>query len=82
MNLNRSERLANQAIKNLRAKKLSSGLTFMINSDKLPPDQCYIEHPEGYISLVVLSRKINEFKVIEKYSEEESDQIRKKFRLA
>jgi hypothetical protein len=54
----------------------------MINSDKLPPDQCYIEHPEGYISLVVLSRKINDFKVIEKYSDEESDLIRKKFRLA
>ncbi len=82
MNLNRSERLANQAIKNLREKKLSDGLTFMINSDNLPPNQCYIEHPEGYISLVVLSSKINDFKVIEKYSVEKSDQIRKKFKIA
>lgn len=82
MKLKRFERSANQAIKNLRESKLKNGLSFMINSDKLPSNQCYIERPDGSISLVFLCRKINDFKVIEEYSSEESNQIRKKFRLA
>ena len=82
MNLKRSVKQANHAIKNLREEKLKKGLSFMINSDKLPSDQCYFEHPDGSITLVFLSRKINDFKIIEEYSYEESSQIRKKFRFA
>ncbi len=82
MNLKRLEKSANQAIKNLRETKLKNGLTFMINSDTLPPDQCYIEHPDGSIELVFLSKAINDFEVIKKYSAEESDRIRKKFNFS
>ena len=82
MKLKQLERSANQAIKNLRKEKLKNGLTFMINSDRLPSNQCYLEYPNGSIHLVFLSRKANDFEVIQEYSHEESDMLRKEFKLA
>lgn len=82
MKLKRLENSANKAILILRKNKLKSGLFFMINSDQLPPDECYLEYPDGFITRVVLSRKHNDFKPLEKYSLKESDEIRKKFKLA
>ncbi|HEX4372650.1 MAG TPA: hypothetical protein VHZ50_05025, partial [Puia sp.] len=67
--------------KNLRKGKLKSGLPFMINSDSLSSNQCYLEYPDGKIDLVFLCRKSNDFKTITNYSSEESDLIRKKFKL-
>jgi len=82
MKIKRLEKSANQAIKNLRKAKLKNGQPFMINSDSLPSNQCYLEYPDGKIALVSLSRKNNDFKTIIKYSSEEGNSIRKKFKLA
>jgi hypothetical protein len=82
MKIKRLEKSAIEAIKNLRISKLKNGLPFMINSDSLPSNQCYLEYPDGSISLVFLNRKINNFKTIAEFSSEESDLIRKKFKLA
>lgn len=54
----------------------------MINSGKLRPDQCFIEHPDGSIWLVSLNRRINDFETIKKYTPEESNAIRKEFKLS
>jgi hypothetical protein len=81
MTIKIQEKSASNAIKNLRQSKLKNGLPFMINSDSLPSNQCYLEYPDGKIALVFLCRKISDFKTITNYSSEESDLIRKKFKL-
>ena len=53
----------------------------MINSKKLPSDQCYLEYPNGSIVLVILSRKDNDFKIIAKLSPTEQILIRKELSL-
>lgn len=82
MKLKRLEQSGNKALRLLREKKLRSGLTFMINSGKLKPDQCFIEHPDGSIYLVALNRRISDFETIKKYTSEESNLIRKEFKLS
>lgn len=82
MKLKRLQQSGNKALRHLREKKLKNGLTFMINSGKLAPDQCFIEHPDGSIWLVSLNRKISDFETIKKYSLEESNAIRREFKLS
>jgi hypothetical protein len=81
MNIKRLEKSAALALKNLRLTKLQNGLPFMINSDLLPSNQCYLEYPDGSIALVFLNRKMNDFKTITEYSSEQADLIRKQFKL-
>lgn len=81
MKVSQLEKSGLQAIKNLRASKLKSGLPFMINAKSLPSNQCYLEYPNGSIALVTLSRKENDFKVITKYSDSEGSVIKKQFKL-
>jgi hypothetical protein len=81
MKIKQLEKSVKEAIKNLRQRKLKSGLPFMINSDLLPSNQCYLEYPDGKIALVFLCRRNGDFKTITNYSSEESDLIRKKFKL-
>ena len=82
MNIKQLEKSAGQAIKSLRLNKLQNGYPFMINSDSLPSNQCYLEYPDGSITLVFLNRKLNDFKTITEYSSEQSELIRKQFKLA
>ena len=82
MNIKQLEKSASQAIKSLRLNKLQNGYPFMINSDSLPSNQCYLEYPDGSIALVFLNRKLNDFKTITEYSSEQSELIRKQFKLA
>jgi len=82
MTIKQLEKSAAQAIKDLRLRKLQNGLPFMINSDLLPSNQCYLEYPDGSIALVFLNRKLNDFKTITEYSPDQSDSIRKQFKLA
>lgn len=82
MILKKIQSLGNEALGRLRAEKLRNGLSFMINSHSLEPDQCYLEQPDGIILLVSLNRKINDFEIINEYSMEESNQIRKEFKLS
>ncbi len=46
------EKRGNDAVKRLRKTKHEKGLPFMINSKTLPPNQCYLEYPDGSIALV------------------------------
>ena len=81
MSIKQLEKSGIEAIKNLRKSKLKNGHPFMINSNSLPPGQCYLEYPDGSIVLVTLSRNNNDFIVITKYSSEEGRLIKKKYQL-
>ena len=81
MKLKKLEKSGTLAIKRLRENKLKNGFPFMINSKKLPSDQCYLEYPNGSIVLVILSRKDNDFKIIAKLSPTEQILIRKELSL-
>jgi hypothetical protein len=83
MKIKQLEKSAIQAVRILRESKLKNGLPFMINSENLPSDQCYLEYPNGSITLVSLSRKSSDFEIIVEYSRdsEESRQIKKKYNL-
>ena len=73
------EQIGNQAVKRLRVKKLRNGLPFMINSNELNSDQCYLEFPDGKIQLVYLEHAAKEFTVIRTLSISEEQLLRKKF---
>jgi len=75
------EAAGEQALKNLREKTLASGFPFMINTNLLPPDQCYLEYPDGLIIHVGLDSGNNDFKIIKELSPAESLTIMEKFKL-
>ena len=81
MKIKKLEKSGVRAVKMLRESKLKRGLPFMINSRKLPTDQCYLEYPDGSMVLVILSRKNSDFKVISEFSLEEGSLIRKQNNL-
>ena len=56
---------AQKEIKALRRKRLSDGLTFMINSESLPSGQCYLEFPDGLIVIAKANLKESDFEIIE-----------------
>ena len=64
------------AIQILRRNKLAHGHPFMINSYKLPEDQCYLEYPNGSIQVVTICRNKKDFEVIRELSIEEQISIR------
>jgi hypothetical protein len=70
------------AIQLLRKNKLKHGHSFMINSNKLPDDQCYLEHPDGSMQVVTMSRSKKDFEVIRELSKEEQSSIRKMLQSA
>ncbi|NTS39424.1 hypothetical protein HRG84_00785 [Flavisolibacter sp. BT320] len=70
------------AVKHLRKQKLAAGVPFMINSNELPSNQCYLEFPDGSIQLVSLSKNGRDFNIIRDLSTQESQQVRVKFGLA
>lgn len=82
MSIKQLEKSGMQAIKNLRAGKFKLGQPFMINSELLPSDQCYMEYPDGSVIHVKLSRQLNDFKIITAFTPQEGLEIRKKFNLA
>ncbi|MEP7142240.1 MAG: hypothetical protein ABI707_05185 [Ferruginibacter sp.] len=76
------ERRGTSAVKRLRLKKLQSGYPFMINSRDLPGNQCYLEYPDGSISLVTLVKSAGDFTVIRKLTRDEQNNIRVRYNLA
>jgi hypothetical protein len=70
------------AIKQLRASKLNSGLTFMINSADLPADQCYLEYPDGKIRIVTIATSTNDFKIISELTAAQSRLVKKQLELS
>ena len=76
------ERSGNDAVKQLRKAKHEKGLPFMINSKKLPANQCYLEYPDGKILLVAIKSSTDrDFTVIRKLSPTEKDDILTNFLL-
>ena len=76
------EKRGNDAVKRLRKAKHDKGLPFMINSQNLPGNQCYLEYPDGRIVLVSLkSPDDRDFTVIRELSPAERDEILSNFLL-
>lgn len=73
------EQIGNEAVKNLRLKKLRNGHSFMINSEELPSDQCYLEFPDGSIKLAHLEKSGKEFTLIRTLSPDEEKSLRFKY---
>jgi hypothetical protein len=69
------------AVKKLRMHRLSRGDFFMINSNSLPPDHCYLEYPGGAIKLVMYESGAKNFTIVHELETEESSHLRKKFDL-
>lgn len=69
------------AVKKLRKIRLSRGDFFMINSNSLPPDHCYLEYPGGAIKLAVCESGAKSFTIVHELETEESSDLRKKFNL-
>lgn len=81
-NFDAIEKVGTDAVKQLRIDKLTNGLPFMINSKELPSNECYIEYPDGHISLVTLSNSRRDFREIRSLSKMEAAALRKKYNLA
>ena len=69
------------AVKRLRESKLKNGVPFMINTQNLPSEQCYLEYPDGSIELVKLSGDKMDFVVIRKLTIRQVQVLRKKYKL-
>lgn len=76
------EKSAIKAIKLLRKTKLKQGIPFMINSDILSSNQCYLEYPDGIIKIAEADKKQNDFIIVFEFSLRDSDDLRKKLKLA
>jgi hypothetical protein len=66
----------NNAVKRLRTQKLASGLAFMINSSTLPSNQCYMEYPDGTISIVKILQAHRDYEKVRTLSSEEANSLR------
>jgi hypothetical protein len=69
------------AVKKLRIHRLSRGDFFMINSNSLPPNHCYLEYPGGAIKLATYESGAKNFTIVHELETEESSNLRKKFDL-
>ena len=73
------EEIGNAAVRKLRVQKLLAGLPFMINSDDLEKNQCYLEYPDGSIKLVFLATGAREFTEIRTLSSREELILRHRY---
>lgn len=73
------ENKGREAVRLLRKSKLSQGVPFMINTEKLPAGQCYYEYPNGIVRIIAIDKKHNDFKIIKTLSIKESSKITKQF---
>jgi hypothetical protein len=69
-------KIGTDAVKELRLQKLRNGLPFMINSDDLDCNQCYLEFPDGTIKLVFLATGAREFTTVRTLSANEARSLR------
>lgn len=82
MDASKIENIGNQAVRNLRKSKFGNGQPFMINSKDLPSNMCYLEYPDGRMTLVSIQRDLKDFVFIRNLSQAESDKIRLKYNLS
>lgn len=82
MTAKKREESAAKAIKKLRLLKHRQGLPFMINSDILESDQCFLEYPDGSIKIAEAATRDRDFRIVYECSLNESNNLRKKLKLA
>lgn len=73
------ENKGTEAVRKLRARKLKSGIPFMINSRELLANQCYLEFPNGVIKLVSHHKAERNFHVIKELTLIEAQAIRERY---
>lgn len=73
------EQVGNKAVDKLRLQKLNNGIPFMINSDELKVNECYLEYPDGHVSIVTLAANLRDFIVIKDLTSAEANALRKKY---
>jgi hypothetical protein len=79
--LSEIEIIGYKAVKQLREQKLQRGLPFMINSKNLPSNQCYLEYPNGSITIVQIIPSAKDFTVIKQLNSSEINLVRTEFNL-
>ncbi|MFC5283191.1 hypothetical protein [Pedobacter alpinus] len=79
--LHQSSRNGTKAVLQLRKKRLSMGLPFMINTEEIEKNTCYLEYPDGTITKVAVSKSGIEFQTLEKLSTLEANELRTSFSL-
>jgi hypothetical protein len=70
------------ALQMLRKESLDEGHPFMINSENLPVNQCYMEYPDGRIHLVAISRAKSDFELIKEFTGQEAVILKKQLQLS
>ena len=80
-NIKEIETLGTNAVKRLRRNRLRRGEFFMINSNSLPHDQCYLEYPGGIIKLAIYESGAKNFTIVHELENDERADLLKKFNL-
>lgn len=65
----------------LRLANLKDGYPFVINSVDLPVNFCYLEYPNGTISLATFKRNDRQYTIIRNLTVVETKNVRLKFNL-
>lgn len=81
VNLKQQERISKKAIMMLRKQKHAMGFPFMISTQDLPAHHCYLEYPDGQINIVTIRKDKTDFETVSELTLEQSDRIRKKYRI-
>jgi hypothetical protein len=79
--LQQSSKNGTHAVQQLRKKRLSSGLPFMINTTAVGENICYLEYPDGTVKKVAVSISSNEFETLQVLSETDANNLRASFSL-
>ena len=76
------ENKGNLALRQLRKTRLGKGLHFMLNSQNLPGNQCYLEYPDGKIVLAsIAASHEREFLIIRELTVSEKNALLRKFQF-
>jgi hypothetical protein len=70
-----------EAVRLLRKKKHSQGLPFMINSNTLDTNQCYLEYPDGSIKIAEANTEKTGFVIIEEVDPRFAITLKRKLKL-
>jgi hypothetical protein len=73
----RAEVIGHIALRKLRKNKLDAGHPFIINSSKLPSNQCYFEFPDGTFQVVAICHIDNDFKAVRTLTKRELTALKK-----
>ena len=75
------EKIRSEAVMRLRVKKLAAGKPFMINSNKLPRKQNYLEFPDRSIKLVTVAHDSHSFIILKELSRSHAQAVRQRYNL-